>query len=80
MTIPIRDEFRYLVVTPRDRQWGLHVTAAGVQFVPPGGTASAPRGHSLAHDYVWQHGRVLHKYAIVYVLRGEGEFDSRLTL
>lgn len=74
----VRDEFRYLVVTARDRQWGIVVTAAGAQFVPPD-TPFHSKGHSPAHDYVWRHGRVLHEYAIVYVLRGRGEFESELT-
>lgn len=74
----VRDEFRHLLATPRDRQWGLHVTAAGSQFVPPG-ARFRPTGHSPVHDYLWQHGRVLHEYAIVYVIRGEGQFESKLT-
>lgn len=78
MAIPVRDEFRYLVVTPRDRQWGLYVTAAGVQYIPPGAHFRAA-GHSTAHDYLWQHGRVLHEYALVCVIRGEGEFESKPT-
>ena len=78
MAVPIRDEFRHLVVTPRDRQWGLYVTAAGAQFIPPGAHFRAT-GHSPAHDYLWQHGRVLHEYALVYVIRGEGEFESKPT-
>jgi AraC-like DNA-binding protein len=77
-TSVVRDEFRHLVVTPRDRQWGLYVTAAGMQFVPPN-ARFRPTGHSPAHDYLWQHGRVLHEYAIVYVIRGEGEFEAKLT-
>jgi AraC-like DNA-binding protein len=78
MAVPIRDEFHHLVVTRRDRQWGLHVTAAGLQFIPPDARFRAT-GHSPTHDYLWQHGRVLHEYALVYVIRGQGEFESKLT-
>jgi AraC-like DNA-binding protein len=78
MPAPVRDEFHHLVVTPRDRQWGLYVTAAGVQFIPPGARFRST-GHSPAHDYLWQHGRVLREYALVYVVRGQGEFESKLT-
>jgi AraC-like DNA-binding protein len=74
----VRDEFRYPLVAPRDRQWGLYVTAAGSQFIPPGARFRS-KGHSPAHDYAWQQGRVLREYAIVYVTRGEGEFESKLT-
>jgi AraC-like DNA-binding protein len=74
----VRDEFHHLLVTPRDRQWGLFVAAAGTQFVPPD-ARFWPTGHSPAHDYVWRHGRVLHEYGIVYVIRGEGQFESKHT-
>jgi AraC-like DNA-binding protein len=78
MAVPVRDEFRHLVVTARDRQWGLYVTAAGTQFIPPGAHFRAT-GHCQAHDYLWQHGRVLREYALVYVIRGEGQFESKLS-
>jgi AraC-like DNA-binding protein len=78
MTAFVRDEFRHLVVVSRDHKWGLFVTAAGVQFIPPG-ICFRPKGHSPAHDYVWRHGRILQEYAIVYVIRGKGEFESKLT-
>ena len=72
------EQFRYLLVTPRDRQWGLYVTAAGAQFIPPNARFRT-KGHSPAHDYAWQQGRVLHEYSVVYVVRGEGQFESKLT-
>lgn len=73
-----RDEFHYLVITERDCQWGLTVTAAGEQFIPSG-VSFHSKGHSPAHDYVWRNGRTLHEFAIVYILRGRGEFESRST-
>lgn len=78
MPAMVKDDFRYLLVTPRDCQWGLYVTAAGSQFIPPGARFRST-GHSPAHDYAWQQGRVLHEYSLVYVIRGEGEFESKLT-
>ena len=74
----VKDQFNYPLVNQRDRQWGLHVTAAGMQFVPPG-VRFRSKGHSPKHDYIWRHGRVLQEYAIVYVIRGRGEFESRPT-
>lgn len=78
MPARVKDEFRYILVTAQDQQWGLYVTAAGAQFIPPGARFRS-KGHSPAHDYAWQQGRVLREYSIVYVIRGEGEFESKIT-
>ena len=78
MTSPIREEFRYLTVNALDRHWGLFVTGAGLQFIPPNAQFRS-KGHSPAHDYVWRHGRVLHEYAVVYAIRGQGTFESKPT-
>lgn len=75
MATNFKDRFNYLLVNQRDRQWGLYVTAAGIQFVPPGFRFRS-KGHSPKHDYLWRHGRILQEYAIVYVTRGRGEFES----
>ncbi len=72
----VKDEFRYLSVAPRDCQWGLYVTAAGAQLVPANAQFRS-KGHSPAHDYLWQQGRKLHEYAIVYVVRGQIEFETK---
>jgi AraC-like DNA-binding protein len=74
----VKDEYYCLLVGPRDRCWGLFVTAAGLQFIPSG-ARFRPTGHSPSHDYLWQQGRILHEYAIVYTLRGQAEFESEPT-
>lgn len=71
----VRDEFQYLLVTPNDRRWGLCITAAGAQFISPHANFRS-QGHSPSHDYLWKNGRALHEYSIVYVIRGEGEFEA----
>ena len=78
MAAYVKDQFNYLPANRRDRQWGLYVTAAGMQFIPPG-VRFRSKGHSPNHDYIWRHGRVLREYTIVYVIRGRGEFESRPT-
>jgi len=71
-----RDEFLPMLVDPLDRLWGLRVTAAGVQCVPPG-CRFRPTGHAPSHDYLWRNGRTLDEYAVVYVTRGRGELETR---
>jgi AraC-like DNA-binding protein len=73
-----KDQFRFLPVSPRERDWGLYVTATGYQLVPPHGPYP-PTGHSKSHDWAWRQGRVLQEYAVIYVTRGKGEFDSKET-
>ena len=77
-TATTKDFFRFLTVSDRDRQWGLYVTAAGYESIPPQGRYPLT-GHSRSHDWVWQKGRTLQEYAVVYIVRGEGEFESKST-
>jgi AraC-like DNA-binding protein len=67
--------YRYLPVSERGRQWGLHVTGAGYARVSPG-SPYPRRGHPATHEFAWVKGRVLHEYAIVYISDGEGQFQS----
>jgi AraC-like DNA-binding protein len=78
MSFPATGYFRYLPTSERDRQWGLYVTSAGYQQVQPG-QDYPPRGHPKTHDFIWQHGRVLQEFQIVYIIKGEGVFESKAT-
>lgn len=71
--------FRYVPLNPVDQGWGLSVTGAGYQPARAGRDRLPRRPHPPGHFYVWDAGRVLHEYAVVYVAHGEGEFDSRGT-
>jgi len=70
--------YRYLAVSQRDKQWGLYVTGAGYRDVPPGGLYP-PQSHlhPASHEYHWKNGRTFHEYAVVYIIEGSGEFQSR---
>jgi AraC-like DNA-binding protein len=73
-----RDEwFRYLPVSERERRWGLYVVGAGriVRAFP----GDPDKGHPAPFYYVWDHGRVLSDWGVVYVAQGEGEFESEAT-
>lgn len=73
-----KDQFRFLSVSLREENWGLCVTASGYQLIPPN-SPYPPTGHSKSHDWAWRKGRVLQEFAVVYVTRGAGEFDSVAT-
>jgi AraC-like DNA-binding protein len=68
------ESFRYLPVSRSDRQWGLYVTGAGrVVDATPDYDYS---GHPPPYYTKWDDGRVLPEYAVVYVIRGQGEYES----
>ena len=70
------DYFRYLPVSQRDVQWDLYVTGVGCSNVPPG--SRYPRSlHPELYDFAWSQGRVLPEYQVLYITRGEGEFESQ---
>ena len=69
---------RYLPFGERERQWGLYVTDAGWQFVGPA-EQYPPSGHPRSYSFGWEQGRTLPEFQLVYVVAGEGEFESRPT-
>lgn len=70
--------FRYVPVSPLDRDWGLFVTTAGHARTPPG-RPYPPSRHPHGYHFSWKSGRVLHEYQLVYVTRGAGSFESEAT-
>lgn len=78
MSNHIEDYFRYLPTGPKEQQWGLYVTAAGCQPVEPG-EEYPPQGHPASHRFAWERGRILDEFGIVYLVQGQGEFDSKRT-
>jgi AraC-like DNA-binding protein len=70
-----QDFFRYLPVSDRDIQWDFYVSGAGYSNVPAG--SSYPRSvHPGLYQFAWDRGRVLPEYQMLYVTRGEGQFES----
>lgn len=66
--------FRYLPSRPRDAQWGLYVSGAGLEVVPPNSPYPLP-GHPELYDFSFERGRRLPEYAIVYNPAGSGVFE-----
>lgn len=68
--------FRYLPVSPGDKQWGLYVPTAGYSWTQ----AHAPNypliQHPLAYHFQWRQGRILQEFQLLYMIRGEGVFES----
>ncbi|WP_102409033.1 AraC family transcriptional regulator [Parabacteroides bouchesdurhonensis] len=70
------DQLYYLTVTPTDEDWGIVVTTAGCQFIPP--QAHYPlSGHPENYNFKPQNGRILNEYQLVYIAKGKGYFSSQ---
>jgi AraC-like DNA-binding protein len=69
--------FRYLPVSEYDRQWGVYVTGLGHTCVPPFSTSYPVSVHPDYYQFRWDRGRVLQEYQALYVVRGDGEFESK---
>lgn len=71
----IKDFFRYLPVSQREKQWGLYVAAGGFNAIAPGDSYPRP-GHPRDYAFSMNQGRLLSEYQALYITRGEGEFES----
>jgi len=69
--------FRYPPVSAADQRWGLYATAVGWCSSAPG-APYPPAHHPPAYGVVkfWERGRVLPVFAVLYITRGEGYFET----
>ena len=70
--------FKYLPLSPMDQAWGLHVTAVGHSRVAAH-EHYPPAPHPEGYGYEWPDKRVLQEFQCVYIVRGEGVFESEAT-
>ncbi len=77
MSSVTHDRFQYLPVSRRDRQWDLYVTGTG-RVVDEAPDYDFSR-HPEPYYCTWEKGRVLPEYAVLYITRGTGEFESEAT-
>lgn len=66
---------KYLVVNPRDVQWGLNVSTVGYEEIGVADTYPT-RGHADGYYFDIDKGRVLNEYQLLYITEGEGIFNS----
>lgn len=66
---------KYLVVNPRDVQWGLTVSTVGYEDIGVADTYPT-RGHAVGYYFDIDKGRVLNEYQLLYITEGEGIFNS----
>lgn len=69
-------KYDYLNVISSDDNWGLHVIGAGLADIPPY-TVYPPTKHPSNYMFDWKHGRILPNFAILYITKGEGVFETK---
>jgi AraC-like DNA-binding protein len=69
--------FRYLPIGVFDKRWGVYVTGLGCTSVPPCSKSYPISVHPDYYQFHWENGRVLREYQALYILRGDGEFESK---
>jgi AraC-like DNA-binding protein len=70
-----KEEFyRYFPISDRQRQWEFYV--AGVGRIVRAYRGTPDPGHPAPYYYVWESGRVLDQFGLIYITEGQGEFQS----
>ena len=68
-------DFKYLIVSERDRKFGLTVNTVGFQPVAPH-TLYPSTDHPKNYYFEPNKGRILNEYQFVYISKGKGVFSS----
>jgi len=69
--------FRYFPISDRQRRWELFVN--GVGRIARAYRGTPDQGHPAPYFYVWETGRVLDQFGLIYITQGQGEFESAVT-
>ena len=76
MGIQSSNRRKYLTWSPGDEEWGIVVTTAGFQRVPPHSCYPPDLEHPEGYVFTPEAGRVLNEYQLVYITEGSGYFES----
>jgi AraC-like DNA-binding protein len=78
MTQTIGGYYKYLIVDDEVKRWGIYLTGVGHINIP--GNVEYPITSDPSHHYFhYSIGRRLTDYQIIYIIRGEGIFESEAT-
>jgi AraC-like DNA-binding protein len=66
---------KYLPVSEDEKRWGLFILNAGFSHIGISDTYPS-KDHPSDHHFNWNNGRILQEYQVIYIIRGEGHFES----
>jgi AraC-like DNA-binding protein len=67
--------YKYLPISQGDENWGLFVVNAGYTHTEVSGVYPS-KTHPSHHNFLWNDGRILNEYQLIYITRGKGIFES----
>jgi AraC-like DNA-binding protein len=67
--------YRYLPISEEDEHWGLSILNVGSTRIGAGQDYPY-RQHPSDHYFTWKNGRILEEYQVIYIVGGEGSFES----
>lgn len=68
--------FKYTITSNEDKRWGLYLNVAGYAHILPG-QPYPPPGHPAGYNFIWENGRILHEFQLIYITRGEGIIETK---
>ena len=71
----MKKNFKYLVASEHDREWGLTVSTVGYEEIGPNDEYPT-RGHADGYFFDVKKGRILDEYQLQYIVDGSGVFTS----
>lgn len=74
----MNDYFKYLNIGSIEERWGLYVTTVGYSKIDPNQNYPNEE-HPQNHTLIWNKGRILNAYYMIFISKGEGIFESPLT-
>ncbi|MFW5762516.1 MAG: AraC family transcriptional regulator [Cyclobacteriaceae bacterium] len=67
---------KYFAISEDDKSWGLHTMDCGRSVIKPGAIFPSPE-HPESYKFVWDRGRILHEFQLVYLVEGTCIFESQ---
>ncbi|MDR3061559.1 MAG: AraC family transcriptional regulator, partial [Dysgonamonadaceae bacterium] len=76
MNTPENRNIKYFSISNNDEKWGIVVTTIGSQLIPPKSSYPSSQ-HPKSHIFNPEYGRILKEYALIYISKGGGYFESK---
>ena len=71
----MKDFIKYLTSSREDENWGIYLTSAGSQKIPPQ-TKYPSSTHPGGYFFTWENGRILQEYQVNYITEGSGILEN----